>query len=102
MFGALELGKANVKSLAPTLVPLGNAGKAFGYVATVMRLGEIVGGLIGPRLYMQSTMRPMFTVAMTLMAAAGIIGWTTPGGIKQRESPPPTPREHPAMTTPAS
>ena len=51
VLAGLELGKSNVKSFAPLFVAKGQQGKGFGYVATVLRLGEILAGFVAMELY---------------------------------------------------
>ena len=70
--GFLRLGQASVKSIAPLLVQKKEQGKAFGLLATVVRGGEIVAGLVAPWLYKKSggMMVPLLMVAGVLVVGS--------------------------------
>ena len=51
VLAGMELGKSNIKSFAPSFVSKSQQGKGFGYVATVLRLGEILAGFVAVDLY---------------------------------------------------
>jgi MFS family permease len=75
-FGCLRLAQAAIKSLAPSLVHKKEQGKAFGLLATVVRGGEIVAGLVAPLLYKKSggATLPLMVVSVVLLVASLLVG----------------------------
>ena len=86
VLAGMELGKSNIKSFAPSFVSKSQQGKGFGYVATVLRLGEILAGFVAVDLYENngSALSSMGAASAMLFLSALMLTWLLPPGIRSR------------------
>jgi MFS family permease len=85
--GSLRLSQASIKSMAPSHISKSEQGKAFGFLATVIKFGEILSGLIAPMIYKDSgsSVFPVFIMGCILVIAS-ILLWFIGKNQKRRFS----------------